>query len=144
MHYNHCHRATAIKYIIIIIFLLYFVNRYMFRAYLGPPSGGTTVCIQLRLACSRTQLCHTTDSHLKRIISTQCCIHAVVPSDDGLRCARNVQRLTEYAKDKLCIKLVFLYTTHCDILIVKNALVKVRATSRRSAQFGVSFNFRLM
>jgi hypothetical protein len=25
----------------------------------------------------------TTDSHLKRIISTNCCIHAVVPPDDG-------------------------------------------------------------
>jgi len=27
-------------------FLVYFVNLYMFRAYLGPSSGGTTVCIQ--------------------------------------------------------------------------------------------------
>jgi hypothetical protein len=26
--------------------LVYFVNLYMFRAYLGPSSGGTTVCIQ--------------------------------------------------------------------------------------------------
>jgi hypothetical protein len=25
----------------------------------------------------------TTDSHVKRIISTSCCIHAVVPPDDG-------------------------------------------------------------
>ena len=25
---------------------VYFVNLYMFRAYLGPSSGGTTVCIQ--------------------------------------------------------------------------------------------------
>jgi hypothetical protein len=45
-------------------------------------------------------------------------------------------RLTKYTKNKL----VFLYTTHCDILTVKNALVKVRATSR-SAPFGVSFDF---
>jgi len=30
-----------------ILFLVYFVNLYMFRAYLGPSSGGTTVCIQL-------------------------------------------------------------------------------------------------
>jgi hypothetical protein len=27
-------------------FLVYFVNRYMFRAYLGPLSRGRTVCIQ--------------------------------------------------------------------------------------------------
>jgi len=28
------------------LFLVYFVNLYMFWAYLGPSSGGTTVCIQ--------------------------------------------------------------------------------------------------
>jgi len=28
------------------LFLVYFVNLYMFRAYLGPSSGGTTVCTQ--------------------------------------------------------------------------------------------------
>ena len=28
------------------LFLVYLVNLYMFRAYLGPSSGGTTVCIQ--------------------------------------------------------------------------------------------------
>jgi hypothetical protein len=28
------------------LFLVYFVNLYMFRAYLGPSSGGTTVCVQ--------------------------------------------------------------------------------------------------
>jgi len=28
------------------LFLVYFVNLYMFRAYLGPSSAGTTVCIQ--------------------------------------------------------------------------------------------------
>jgi len=27
-------------------FLVYFVNLYMFRTYLGPSSGGTTVCVQ--------------------------------------------------------------------------------------------------
>ena len=31
----------------------------------------------------------TTDSHLQRIISTNCCIHTVVPPDDGPRYARN-------------------------------------------------------
>ena len=52
----------------------------------------------------------TTDSHLKRIICTNCCIHMVVPPDDGPRYARNMQRLTKYTKNKLCIKLVVLYT----------------------------------
>ena len=28
------------------LFLVYFVNLYMFRPYLGPSSGGTTVCMQ--------------------------------------------------------------------------------------------------
>ena len=28
------------------LFLVYFVNIYMFQAYLGPLLGGTTVCIQ--------------------------------------------------------------------------------------------------
>jgi hypothetical protein len=28
------------------LFLVYFVNLYMFRPYLGPSSGGTTVCKQ--------------------------------------------------------------------------------------------------
>ena len=31
----------------------------------------------------------TTDSHLKRIISTNCCVHTVVTPDDGPRYARN-------------------------------------------------------
>jgi hypothetical protein len=37
----------------------------------------------------------TTDSHLKRIISTNCCIHTVVPPDDGPRYARNMRKLTK-------------------------------------------------
>ena len=28
------------------LFLVYFVNLYMFRAYLDPSSGGTTICIK--------------------------------------------------------------------------------------------------
>ena len=40
----------------------------------------------------------------------QCCVHTVVPPDDGPGYARNMQRLTKYTKNKLCIKLVFLYT----------------------------------
>jgi hypothetical protein len=33
----------------------------------------------------------------------------VVPPDDGPRYTRNMERLTKYTKNKLCIKLVFLY-----------------------------------
>ena len=47
----------------------------------------------------------------EKIISTNCCIHTVVPLDDGPRYARNMQRLTKYTKNKLCIKVGFLYTT---------------------------------
>jgi hypothetical protein len=32
----------------------------------------------------------TTDSHLKRIMSTNCCIRTVVPPDDGPIYARNM------------------------------------------------------
>ena len=32
----------------------------------------------------------TTDSHLKRLINTNCCIHTVVPPDDGPRYTRNM------------------------------------------------------
>ena len=32
----------------------------------------------------------TTDSHLKRTVSTNCCIHTAVPPDDGPRHARNM------------------------------------------------------
>ena len=39
-----------------------------------------------------------------------CCIHTVVPPDDGPRYTRNMQRLTKYSKNKQCINLVFLYT----------------------------------
>ena len=99
----------------------------MFRAYLGPLWGGTTVCIQylvlfrwlfrwlsvvlVGLESGGTTVCiqqlvliilfvndcllfwlnnptRTTDSHLKRIVSTSCCIHTVVPPDDGPRYAR--------------------------------------------------------
>ena len=45
----------------------------------------------------------TTDSRLKRIISTSCCIHTVVPPDDGPRYTWNMYRLTKYTKNKLCI-----------------------------------------
>ena len=52
----------------------------------------------------------TADSNLKRIISTNCCIHTVVPPDDGPRYARNMYRLMKCTKNTLWIKLGFLYT----------------------------------
>ena len=60
----------------------------MFRAYLDPSSGGTTVFIQqLVIIVNPTR---TADSHLKRIISTNYCIHTVVPPDDGPKYVRNM------------------------------------------------------
>ena len=47
----------------------------------------TTVCIQQLVLTIPTR---TTDSHLKRIIRANCCIHTVVPPDDGPRYARNM------------------------------------------------------
>ena len=93
---------------------VYFVNLYMFRAYLGSSSGGTTIrlyllmmglCFPGWIGCSNPT--RTTDSHLKRIISTNCSIHTVVPPDEWPRYARNVQRLMKFSENKLCIKLVF-------------------------------------
>jgi hypothetical protein len=70
----------------------------MFRAYLGPSSGSATACIQHLVLIILLDDCllswmdwnpvhpidwnRTTDSHLKRIISTKCCIHMVAPPDD--------------------------------------------------------------
>ena len=69
---------------------------------------GTYYSFQMTVCCPRWNPSRRTDSHLKRILSTKCCIHAVVPPDDGPIYARNMQRLTKYTK--LCIKLVFLHT----------------------------------
>ena len=63
----------------------------------------------------------TTDSHLKRI-STNFCIHTVVPPDDWPTYARNMQRLTKYTKNRLCIKLVFLYTME-NLIITHGSVV---------------------
>ena len=62
------------------------------------------------------------DNHLKRIISTNYCIHTVVPPDDGPRYAQNMSRLTKYIENKLCIKLVFHYTviSRCTVNRTKN------------------------
>ena len=74
------------------LFLEYFVNFYMFRAYIGPSSGGTTVYIQqfvliipFRWTFSWMEQSIQDNSHLKRTIITNCYIHTVVPPDDGPR-----------------------------------------------------------
>jgi len=66
------------------LFSVYFVNLYMFRAYLGPSSGGTTVCIQQLVLGLDSNPSRTTDSHLNRTINTNFSIHTVVFPDDGL------------------------------------------------------------
>ena len=71
------------------------------------------------------------NSYLKRIISTNCCIHTVVPHDDGPRQARNMQRLTKYAKNKLCNKLVLLYTTVSRRTVSKTSKKILAVTSNR-------------
>jgi len=42
-------------------------------------------------------------------LSIKCCIHTVVPPDDGPRYVLNIERLTKYTNNKLCIELVFLH-----------------------------------
>ena len=64
----------------------------MFRAYLGPSPGGKPVYTHNNwyLLFFDYNPTRTTDSHLKRIINTICCIHTVVPPDDGHAYARNM------------------------------------------------------
>jgi hypothetical protein len=59
--------------------LVYFVKLYIFQEYLGPSSGGTTLCIQqlviilfIWLSVVLFNPTRTTDGHLKRTISTKC------------------------------------------------------------------------
>ena len=74
-------------------------------------------------------------SRLKRIISTRCCIHVhtVVRPDYGPRYARNMRRLTKYTKNKLCIKLVFLY------MIIKEEVFVVHSARFRPSVTGREF-----
>ena len=82
------------------LFLVFFVNLYMFRAYLGPSSGGTTVCIQQMvlivlfrgLSVVLVQLESNQDNRQssKRSIKYQLLYTYVVSPDDGFRYGRNL------------------------------------------------------
>ena len=103
-----CKRKTNLMHN---LFLVYFVNLYMFRAYLGPSSGGTTVCIQQLVLIIFLDDCvlsclgwnssptRTTDTHLKRI-STSCCIHRLyllmmgLDTPETCRGWRNILRIS--------------------------------------------------
>jgi len=76
----------------------------MFWTYLRSSSGGTTVCIQKLVFINLFRLLlswldwnptSTTDIHIKRLISTNCCVHTVVSPGDEPRYARNKLRLTK-------------------------------------------------
>ena len=49
-----------------------------------------TCCYFVMVGLDSFNPTRTTDSHLKITISTNCCIHTVVPPDDGPRYARNM------------------------------------------------------
>jgi len=68
-----------------------------------------------------------------RIRSTNCCIHMVVPPDEGPRYARNMYGLMKYTKNKLCIKLVFLYMmTPCNLAGQFQLKGKVKFTHKQA------------
>jgi len=46
--------------------------------------------VLLTVCCPDFNPNRTTDSHLNRLIRTSCCIHMVVPPDDGSRYAQNM------------------------------------------------------
>ena len=56
-----------------------------------------------------------TDSHIKRIISTNFCIHTVVAPDDGPRYAWNVWGLTKYTKLPVVHQVCFSLRNYIDL-----------------------------
>ena len=78
------------------LFLVYFANLYTFRAYLGPSSGGTTVCIQqLVLIILFRRLTFVVvganqDKSPKKNNKYQVLYTYGLPPDDGPRYARNM------------------------------------------------------
>jgi len=91
------------------LFLVYFVNRYMFRAYLGPSSGGCysfqiTVFFPVWIVIQSNQD-NRQSSNKYQLLYTYSCTS---------RCWAYVRPkhvdVDEISKNKLCPKLVFLYT----------------------------------
>jgi hypothetical protein len=82
----------------------------------------------------------TTNCHLKRVISSNCCIHTVVPPDGGPRYARNMKRLTKYTKNKLCIKLVFFTRLYRDARSTKHKKCIILLCSRENLTFHAQIN----
>ena len=80
LQYGNCLTAEELVWrktnLIHNLFLVYFVSLYMFRAYLHPSSGGTTICIQQLVLIFLFK-------------KKSCCIYTVVPPDDGPRYAWN-------------------------------------------------------
>jgi len=96
------------------LFVVYFVNLYMFRAYLGPSSGGNPyvynnwyLLISLDDCSNPTR---TINSHLKRI-NTNCCIRTVyllmmeVDTPETCRGWRNILRISCASSWFLCTRL---------------------------------------
>ena len=66
------------------LFLVYFVKLYKFRKYLGPSSGGKPY------VNNNWYILFFIDDCLFSWLDWNCCIHTVVPPDDGPRYARNM------------------------------------------------------
>jgi len=81
-----------------------FRQTYMFRAYLCPSSGGTTVCIQ----------------QLVFIIIFRWLSVVLVGLEQS---NQDNRQQTKYTKSKLCIKLVFIYTivSRCTVSKIGNS-----------------------
>jgi len=92
------------------LFLVYFVNPYMFGVYIGPSSGGTTVSIQQLIFFILFRWLYDNRQSSKRNNKYQLLYTYGLRPDYGPRNARNMLRWTKYTKNKLYSKLVFLYT----------------------------------
>ena len=78
------------------LFLVYFVNLYMFQAYLGPSP------IQSNQ--------HNSQSSKKNNKKYQLLYTYSLSPDDWPKYTQNIYRLMKYTKNMLCIRLVFIST----------------------------------
>jgi hypothetical protein len=77
-----------------VLFSVYFVNLYMFRAYLAHHQ--------------EAQPCVYNNWYLLFFLDD--CLLSCRTTDDGPTYARNMYGMTKYITNKLCIKLVLIYT----------------------------------